>query len=560
MAGPEIPIYVEDPGAANMVLGLAAALNDLGIRPRLLAGGAAEAYLQARKETPEPAPSAGLGTMLTPKTAACVIGTSENPDTPAFALAVEARALGIPTVCLIDGPANADRRLRGRSSDALSHLTDWLLVADETTRHAFAALNVDTGRIRVVGNPALDEVRKEGDALAGRGRAAVRRDVFPNLPDGAPLILFLTELSDGLDPEQFRRSPDYTLHGRGETDGRTEIVLEEVLQAAARVAPDAVVALRLHPKTPAEMYAAYGDEIAAISEGGSAYQALFAADLVVGLSTALLSEAALLGCPVLSVLPRTCEVAWLAGGESGLVPHVSTRHNLYGALAHALTDPEGFRATRQEGAVRPAAAPRIARALAAIASGNTPACDGTLPYAPPVLETERLVLEPFADSHLTERYVSWLNDPEIVRFSEQRHRTHTLESCRDFISTFAGTPNGLWAIREKAHGRRHIGNISTEIDRGAGSGDIRILIGERAAWGTGLGAEAWLRVMAHLFDDLGLGLVTAGTLAGNTGMLRIMEKTGMTETHRRPGPTPIDGRLMDMIYAHRSARDWRGTQ
>ena len=65
-----------------------------------------------------------------------------------------------------------------------------------------------------------------------------------------------------------------------------------------------------------------------------------------------------------------------------------------------------------------------------------------------------------------------------------------------------------------------------------------------------------MAVMAHLFDDLGLAKVTAGTLAGNTGMLKIMEKSGMRETHRRPGPTPIDGRVMDMIYTCRRAQDW----
>ena len=100
------------------------------------------------------------------------------------------------------------------------------------------------------------------------------------------MILFLAELSDGLDPTQFRRGPDYTLHGRGGTDGRTEIVLEELLDAAARVAPDAHVALRLHPKTPADLYAAYDREIATISAGDNAHAAVFAADLVVGLSTA----------------------------------------------------------------------------------------------------------------------------------------------------------------------------------------------------------------------------------------------------------------------------------
>lgn len=170
-----------------------------------------------------------------------------------------------------------------------------------------------------------------------------------------------------------------------------------------------------------------------------------------------------------------------------------------------------------------------------------------------VLVTPRLLLEPFPDELLTERYVSWLNDPDVVRFSEQRHRVHTLDSCRDFVASFAGTPNGLWAMREKSRGLRHIGNISTEVDLVAGVGDIRILVGEKDCWGTGLGAEAWIAVMEHLFNDLGLARVTAGTVMENAGMRRIMAKSGMTETHTEPAPTPIDGRPATFVFAERLA-------
>ena len=554
----EILAYVEDPGAANMVMGLGAALRAKGVKLSLYAAGTALGYLRDRGEAVhdfgDPSDISRFFGKDGPDLVA--IGTSENLETPAFALADAARGRGIPTVCLIDGPNSADRRLRGLGDAPLTHLTDWLLVADDTVRAVFMALGVDAGRIRVTGNPAFDRVRDACDVLAARGRAALRREVFPGLPEDGPLILFLAELSDGLDPTQFRRGPDYTLHGRGGTDGRTEIVLEELLDAAARVAPDAHVVLRLHPKTPADLYAAYAPEIATISAGGSAHAAVFAADLVVGLSTALLAEAAVMGRAVLSVLPRNSEVQWLSGGENGPVPHVTTRTALCGALAHALTDPAGFMAARAAAPPRTAAAGRIARALAAVARGEIPAPDGTLPYMPPVLETPRLVLQPFPDDLLTDTYVGWLNDPDVVRFSEQRHMTHTLESCRDFIASFTGTPHGLWAIRDKTRGLCHIGNISTEVDPHTATGDIRILIGDRAAWGTGLGGEAWMAVMAHLFDDLGLAQVTAGTLAGNTGMLKVMEKSGMRETHRRPGPTPIDGRTMEIIYACRRAQDW----
>jgi len=58
----------------------------------------------------------------------------------------------------------------------------------------------------------------------------------------------------------------------------------------------------------------------------------------------------------------------------------------------------------------------------------------------PVLQTARLRMVPFSEAHLTTRYVGWLNDPEVVRYSEQRHQTHTIESCRSYLLSFSGTP------------------------------------------------------------------------------------------------------------------------
>jgi len=36
-----------------------------------------------------------------------------------------------------------------------------------------------------------------------------------------------------------------------------------------------------------------------------------------------------------------------------------------------------------------------------------------------------------------------------------------------------------------------------------------------------------------------------------------MAKTGMTETHRAPGPTPLDGVPVDLVYARCLAGDFK---
>jgi [ribosomal protein S5]-alanine N-acetyltransferase len=175
--------------------------------------------------------------------------------------------------------------------------------------------------------------------------------------------------------------------------------------------------------------------------------------------------------------------------------------------------------------------------------------------AAPTIKTRRLTLTAFADEHLTKRYVGWLNDPEVVRYSEQRHRRHTAESCREFIGSFATGPSHLWAIIEKERSLGHIGNINSVVDAPNRTADVAILIGEKQAWGDGLGAEAWMAVVDYLLGPGGMRKVTAGAMAENKAMLKIMNKAGMAEEGRRNGQFLLDGRAVDAILTARFTKD-----
>ena len=82
----------------------------------------------------------------------------------------------------------------------------------------------------------------------------------------------------------------------------------------------------------------------------------------------------------------------------------------------------------------------------------------------PMLLTERLQIVPFEERHLTERHVAWLNDPVVTRYSEQRHRSHSLMSCATYLKLFGGSANRFLAIETRAPSKTHIGNITVAID------------------------------------------------------------------------------------------------
>ena len=168
-----------------------------------------------------------------------------------------------------------------------------------------------------------------------------------------------------------------------------------------------------------------------------------------------------------------------------------------------------------------------------------------------IIETARLQIVPFCEAHLTPQYVAWLNDPVVVRYSEQRHYCHTLESCCAYRQSFAGTPHRFWAIiadDSDIPDSRHIGNINAYIDPLNGVADVGILIGQRGAWGQGYGIEAWTAICRHLLCECGLRKITAGTLSVNTPMLRLMARAGMREDGRRIRQYLFEGQEVDIVY------------
>ena len=175
--------------------------------------------------------------------------------------------------------------------------------------------------------------------------------------------------------------------------------------------------------------------------------------------------------------------------------------------------------------------------------------------ATPVLRCSGLVLEPFQERHLTARYVNWLNDPAVVKFSEQRHKVHDMESCRAYAASYAGTSNHLWAIVADRFG--HIGNINAAVDAPNQVADLAILIGQRECWGQGLGTRAWTVALEWLLQGGGMRKVTAGTMATNRSMLFVMKKSGMTPDGCRRAQCLLDGSPVDVVLMA-SFRDGTG--
>lgn len=162
---------------------------------------------------------------------------------------------------------------------------------------------------------------------------------------------------------------------------------------------------------------------------------------------------------------------------------------------------------------------------------------------------------PFQAEHVTTRYVGWLNDPEVVRYSDHRFRRTTLDECREYWLSFSGTPHYFWAVVTRDAG--HIGNMTAHVDPNHLTADVGILIGERAAWRRGYGREAWIAVCRFLLESRGLRKVSAGTIGANVGMLALMRNCGMLDDGRQARQNLWEGREVDVIHAAIFRGEWQ---
>ncbi len=163
--------------------------------------------------------------------------------------------------------------------------------------------------------------------------------------------------------------------------------------------------------------------------------------------------------------------------------------------------------------------------------------------APLELTGSTVTLRAFSAANLTDSYLGWLRDPQLMKFSNQRFRSHSMDSCRAYFESFAGSDNLFIAIY---HEDAFIGTMTAYRSLVHGTADIGLLIGA-AVQSKGLGKDAWATMMAHLLAT-GTRKVTGGTLRCNAAMVRIMQGCGMQADGVRTGQELVDGVPQDILY------------
>lgn len=157
----------------------------------------------------------------------------------------------------------------------------------------------------------------------------------------------------------------------------------------------------------------------------------------------------------------------------------------------------------------------------------------------------KVLLRPFCLDDVTDTYIGWLNDPIVVHYSNQRFIAHDRVSCLRYLESFAGTDNLFLSVRRLDTGHA-IGTMTVYVSSHHGTADAGIMIGDKSVWGGGYGQDAWNTLTNWLLAQCTIRKLTAGALACNAAMIRVMEKSGMQLEAVRKAQEILDGVPQDI--------------
>ncbi|MDO9445663.1 MAG: GNAT family protein [Dehalococcoidia bacterium] len=163
------------------------------------------------------------------------------------------------------------------------------------------------------------------------------------------------------------------------------------------------------------------------------------------------------------------------------------------------------------------------------------------------IEGELVRLRPLEPSD-AERYVRWLNDPEVTRTLTVRYPLG-LDPERAIIERMAkhaGYRDVTFAIEVRETGE-HIGSVGVgDCYRESRWGTLGIVIGAKEHWGRGYGEDALREMLRFAFWEMNLATVRLEVYASNARARDLYERVGFLVEGRKRAAVLRGGEQIDV--------------
>lgn len=164
------------------------------------------------------------------------------------------------------------------------------------------------------------------------------------------------------------------------------------------------------------------------------------------------------------------------------------------------------------------------------------------------LRGSKVWLRPLSHEDLGDRYLGWLNDPEVNAHSARAGRRYTMSDLTRYLDEANASTNRLLLGMFTNDGDIHIGNVLLHvIDFTAGVADLSNLIGERDYWGRGIIVDADSQVIHFGFQALGLAKIVMGNIAPHRASTFKSTRLGARLEAKLRGQAIFRGERVDVL-------------
>jgi RimJ/RimL family protein N-acetyltransferase len=160
------------------------------------------------------------------------------------------------------------------------------------------------------------------------------------------------------------------------------------------------------------------------------------------------------------------------------------------------------------------------------------------------IEGKNIFLRKLNMKDATQRYVKWLNDPDVLRHRGPKAYPSNMEDLKSYIRHAQNSTDLFLAICLKKD-NKHIGGISlSPINFIHRTACLNIMIGDKGEWGKGYGKEAIEALTRHVFMNMNLNKLWSES--PNPSFNAIVKKLGWVHEGTKRKMFLLDGEYADM--------------
>ncbi len=165
------------------------------------------------------------------------------------------------------------------------------------------------------------------------------------------------------------------------------------------------------------------------------------------------------------------------------------------------------------------------------------------------IETKRFYLRPLSEGDCGDKYLSWLNDNEVSRYTGRYGRKFIKDDMVNYVMEANSSPKQLLLGLFVKENKSHIGNILLD-DYNSANGTIWIsnMIGDKDYWAKGAVIEADKHLIHFAFKNLKIRKFMIGNMAPHRAATFMSTQLGFEKEALHKKHFAYDGGYVDVVY------------